>query len=203
MNLLIKQQLVEINTGHLSSISGRSRSSSSKSDDSNKASDEDTDYVEDKSPRTRGLKQKTKLVIKRIKSYAKENNIKIPYITSAFRGSEDQARVMFNNWKRQGGKADGKGTAYLVGLYANDDLAEKIGISFEETGEYRKAARLLKKNPVSSHATGEAFDLRSKGHPDVKSILDAVKAEFAEKGITVKIGDETNMKAPHWHINVK
>ena len=81
MNLLIKQQLVEINTGHLSSISGRSRSSSSKSDDSNKASDEDTDYVEDKSPRTRGLKQKTKLVIKRIKSYAKENNIKIPYIT--------------------------------------------------------------------------------------------------------------------------
>ena len=66
MNLLIKQQLVEINTGHLSSISGRSRSSSSKSDDSNKASDEDTDYVEDKSPRTRGLKQKTKLVIKRI-----------------------------------------------------------------------------------------------------------------------------------------
>ena len=151
-----------------------------------------------------GLKSATKEVIDRIFSYAKAIKHKPdPVVTSAFRGPEKQAEVMYANWKLEGGGNPQKGTDYLIDLYNNETLAKEIGETFENTSDVKEAIKILEVRDISAHATGECFDLRSKDQPKLKALLDIMVAEFSEKNITIEIVDERDKKAPHWHIRVK
>jgi len=158
------------------------------------------EYQEAKEANVNGLKPKTKEFIARLNSYAKEKNYKKPKITSGFRGPVSQARVMFNNWKLHGGVSGG--TEYLIGLYANDKLAKRVGDTFTSTNDWRTAASILKKQPVSAHGSGKAIDIRSIGHNNISEIIYAVAKEFRLKNIKIYINDETGYKNPHWHIKI-
>jgi len=168
--------------------------------------DKDTtpeEYSPAKKANLSGLKQNTLDFIKRIKSYAKEKNYTPePFVTSGFRNADSQAAVMFKNWKIHGGKENDAGTKYLIGLYKNDNLAKEIGDSFTKTGNASNAIAILSRKPISSHGTGKAIDIRSKGHPNIGEIIYAVAAEFKEKNINVYVNDETKYKNPHYHIKV-
>ena len=158
------------------------------------------EYQEAKDANVQGLKPKTKEFVARLNSYAKEKNWKKPKITSGFRGPVSQAKVMFKNWKLHGGASGG--TAYLIGLYADDNLAKKVGDSFTSSGDWKNAAAILKKEPVSAHGSGKAIDIRSIGHKNIGKIIHAVAVEFRNKGIKVYINDETGYKNPHWHVKI-
>ena len=85
-----------------------------------------------------------------------------PTITSGFRSSRSQARVMAANWNRKGGLLGG--TNYLLKLYKNKRLAKTVGEIFEIYGTRQRAvriaARVLQSNvEISSHMKNPAQSL--------------------------------------------
>lgn len=205
MRLLIEQQVAQVSS---LAQSGDSSSNDDISDGEHLGYDENADVD------LSGLKPNTNEVIKWIEKYGIDNKMNPkPFITSAFRSAKKQAEVMYVNWKAQGGmtkvKVNGKetvkGTAYLVALYHNKSLAQKIGEVFEKADSLDDAvsdAYALCAG-ISAHSKGEAFDVRSKNHPNIKAVLDKAKVFFGKKRIVIEIGDETDKEGAHWHIRVK
>ena len=138
------------------------------------------------------------------KDYKKKYGDKVPFVTSLYRGPAVQAKVMFNNWKMHGGKEDGKGNKYLLGLYKDKKMAKAVGDVFTKTGKHDGAIPILKKQAISGHAGGKAVDFRSKDRPYMKELLEKVKKSFP----SMKINDETKNRdgsvSPnqHWHVGV-
>ena len=135
--------------------------------------------------------EETQNLIRAIYKLAKEKNIPDPVITSGFRSSKDQAEAMFNNWNKYGGKTGG--TQYLIDLYANDNFAKEVGSSFESTGSFEGAIKIIDKYP-GAHYKGLAFDLRLT--PRIDDIMNDEK-------IKALCSKKTAKEKDHWHVVVK
>tara|TARA_R110002153_G_scaffold1395_2_gene7206 strand:- start:4706 stop:5362 length:657 start_codon:yes stop_codon:yes gene_type:complete len=141
------------------------------------------------------LSTKANELIKAIFEMAKLKGFVQPVITSGFRGPKAQARVMYNNWKRESYGSGPKGTSYLVGLYKNKKLAQKIGDSFAEHGDDLTKAVELLKTPISNHNNNKAFDLRLTKDIDTIMEMPSIKALYSTGTNT-----GTQKESDHWHV---
>jgi len=143
------------------------------------------------------LSDNSKKLLKYLYKKAAEMEIETPVVTSGMRGPKSQATVMWNNWNNQGGKSGGN--EYLLGLYKNNSMAKKIGAIFtnakDKASAVKGAIKILEIQPISNHATGDAFDLRLT--KDIYKVLSEI-----EKEGYIKLVDETKKAGPHWHVKV-
>lgn len=142
------------------------------------------------------LSDKTKDIIRIIFAKAKDLNVETPVVTSGYRGPKTQIKAMYNNWERNGGLKDKeRAKKYLVDLYKDDNLVIKIHDMFLK-GDKEGAENLLKTNPVSSHQSGSAFDLRfTKG-------IDKVLNDPAIQKLIKPFGKGSVKESDHYHIAV-
>lgn len=142
------------------------------------------------------LSEQTKDVIKIIFAKAKEMKVETPVVTSGYRGPKAQISAMYKNWKNNGGLQNkARAKKYLVDLYKDDDLVINIHKLFAR-GDKKGAIKLLKKNPISSHQSGSAFDLR------FTNGIDKVLNDPSIQKLIKPFGKGSVKESDHYHIAV-
>ena len=117
-------------------------------------------------------------------------------ITSAFRSSYDQARIMLNNYESRGSGSN-RANKYLASLYRSfkgiDDIVNIYSGSGDKTQKIKDVEEIVEtKWPKGGHRGGYSIDVRL--GPKVKKILEA-----SQDLATVDILRETD----HFHVTVK
>jgi hypothetical protein len=120
-------------------------------------------------------------------------------ITSAFRGPYDQARVMYNNYKRRG-VGSARANSYFRRLYGNrpgaEDIVSIFGGSADEEQKRIEVAKIVDSLwSKKGHGGGYSLDIAfSGGKQDIQNIL----VETQDMA-TVDILDEQD----HFHVTVR
>lgn len=129
---------------------------------------------------------------------------KTVHISSAYRDEYNQARVVYGNWKKHGGKNGGR--KYLVGLYANDDIANAVSSAYEngtnKKDSIKRAEQVLKTyikrgKYMSNHQLKDAIDitytgLSSSDRSSIKNLVKSGKSKYAKK--ILDEGDHLHVK---------
>jgi hypothetical protein len=119
-------------------------------------------------------------------------------ITSAFRDSYNQARVMYNNYKARG-VGSSRAASYLRSLYVNynangsvDEIISIYSSSKNSEDKIKEAKKVIDGWPSSGHRSGYSLDIGL--GTKVKDVL------IETQGLaTVDILDESD----HYHVTVK
>lgn len=122
----------------------------------------------------------------------------LPVVTSGYRSPRSQARVMAKNWETHGGPNGGR--AYLINLYADDQMASTIDEIFNTYGTkingIRMASEYLEYKGGSSHMEypSSAIDLR------ITSGIEEILKQIKQEGLySINILNEGD----HFHIKVE
>ena len=134
-------------------------------------------------------------LLKIINNAASQMNAKVK-ITSAYRGPYDQARIMYNNYKRRG-VGSNRANKYLSSLYRRfPRISEIVSIfsgSAEAEGKRKAAEKVIAESwPKTGHRGGKSLDIGLGSN--IKEVLFE-----AQKMATVDILRETD----HFHVTVK
>lgn len=142
-----------------------------------------------------GLSPGTESYLYILNYYAKQKGIKIT-ITSGFRNSYNQTRVMLNNFKEKGGTPSER-ASYLIGLYGKK--VSPIVSIFNGPGtdqeKITNAEPIVKQLDLSSHLRGESIDIDlDKNKSDLIDVVNKTRTHA-----DIKILDEGD----HLHVTVK
>ena len=159
-----------------------------------------------------------------------------PIVTSGLRSPGRQVKAMLDLWAKNGGKNGG--TPYILNLYGEKckscgsearETAQELCSIWEENPDPRSengvisdrsfldSQRVVEKNPISSHQTGQALDYGLASNPQrgiifdkreggaIKDVLDFIrKNKLADFELIDEAWDESGSKrlAAHWHVTI-